>query len=73
VRLARSSHDSDESVGDEDDPEECVLQLSDGENRRQECPEEEVEAGDHVRSEDLANGSTGVFAALVRLAPLDSF
>ena len=65
-------HDADERVGDEDDAERGVLDRADDDDHHEHRAEDGVEAGEHVRPDDLADGAAGALAGLVHLPARDA-
>ena len=65
-------HDADERVGDEDHAERGVLDRPDDDDHHEHRAEDGVEAREHVRPHDLADGAAGALAGLVHLPAGDA-
>src|SRR6266508_2155697 len=64
--------DAEQGVGHQHDPEQRVLDRPDHQDHRQQRPEQQVEAGDHVGADDLAVGPGGCLGDVVDEPPRDA-
>ena len=53
---------------DEDDPEQRIARLADGQDGNEQCAENEVEAGKEVRGQDVAERAARTFGTAVDLS-----